>query len=182
MKTSRLYLHQHQLISIFWILTCALLLFSSCKEVQNNALPQTADWSKRTATLSSNDSLSAGTTYLSVYSHIYTLSQERISDLTATISMRNTSTIDTLYLFKAEYFDTNGKSVRNYVTQPIFITPMETAEIVIEQKDNAGGSGANFIFDWKSKPGAPEPLFEAIMISTSGQQGLSFTTQGKRIK
>ena len=134
------------------------------------------------ATGNNNDSLGMSSTYLSVYSHIYTLTEEKITDLTATISMRNTSMTDTLYVFKAEYFDTNGKSVRNYITQPIFIAPMETAEIVIEQKDNAGGSGANFIFDWKIKAGAPEPLFEAVMISTAGGQGLSFTTQGKRIQ
>ncbi|HEX4957171.1 MAG TPA: DUF3124 domain-containing protein [Lacibacter sp.] len=159
-----------------------IVLLVSCNEEQTPRPPQISDWSSRIAKPGNEDSLQRGTTYLSVYSHIYTVSRERITDLTATISMRNTSTTDTLYLFKAEYFDTNGKSVRNYVTQPIFITPMETAEIVIEQKDNAGGSGANFIFDWKINPSSPEPLFEAIMISTSGQQGLSFTTQGKRIK
>lgn len=159
-----------------------LLFFISCDEQPKTYAPPINNWKNKTVSKDFTDSLSTGTTYLSVYSHIYTVSQERITDLTATISMRNTSTTDTLYLLKAEYFDTNGKSVRNYITQPIFITPMETAEIVIEQKDNAGGSGANFIFDWKIKPGAPEPLFEAIMISTSGQQGLSFTTQGKRIK
>jgi len=36
-------------------------------------------------------------------------------------------------------------------------------------------------FDWKVKKQTPEPLFEGIMISTSGSHGLSFTTQGKRI-
>jgi hypothetical protein len=158
------------------------LLLIACKNEQKSTPSSIIDWSKRMATVSNTDSVPNSSTYLSVYSHIYTVSQERISDLAATISMRNTSITDTLYIFKAEFFETNGKSVRNYIVKPIFIAPMETAEIVIEQKDNAGGSGANFIFDWKIKPGAPEPLFEAIMISTSGQQGLSFTTQGKRIR
>jgi hypothetical protein len=182
MKAFVLNIQQQKITGSLWILFWGMFLFCSCKEGPTKSVPELTDWSKRTATLTGNDSLSDGSTYLSVYSHIYTVSQERITDLTATISMRNTSTTDTLYLLKAEYFDTNGKSVRNYIANPIFIAPMETAEIVIEQKDNAGGSGANFIFDWKIKPGAPEPLFEAIMISTSGQQGLSFTTQGKRIK
>ena len=166
---------------LFALLTMMALMVA-CNKKQKESPVQLTNWNNRIISNRSFDSLQNGSTYLSVYSHIYTVSQERITDLTATISMRNTSTADTFYLLKAEYFDTNGKSVRNYVTQPIFIAPMETAEIVIEQKDNAGGSGANFIFDWKIKPGAPEPLFEAIMISTSGQQGLSFTTQGKRIK
>jgi Protein of unknown function (DUF3124) len=163
-------------------LVLILILVGSCSDEKKQTPPSVIDWSSRIAAINNADTTPNSSTYLSVYSHIYTLSQERISDLTATISMRNTSSTDTLYIFKAEYFDTNGKSVRNYIAKPIFIAPMETAEIIVEQKDNAGGSGANFIFDWKINTTAPEPLFEAIMISTSGQQGLSFTTQGKRIK
>ena len=58
---------------------------------------------------------------------------------------------------------------------------METVEIVIDENDKEGGTGANFHFDWRIKPLSNEPLFEAVMISSFGQ-GLSFTTQGKRIK
>ena len=53
--------------------------------------------------------------------------------------------------------------------------------IYIDELDIEGGTGANFLFDWKIKPTSNEPLFEGVMISTSGQQGLSFTTQGIRI-
>ncbi len=166
----------------FFSLLFIAFVFLACKENKTKSSRYVIDWSNRLAAVSNTDSVTMSSTYLSVYSHIYTLTEEKITDLTATISMRNTSTTDTLYIFKAAYFNTSGASVRNYITQPIFIAPMETAEIVIEQKDNAGGSGANFVFDWKIKPTAPEPLFEAVMISTAGGQGISFTTQGKRIK
>lgn len=59
---------------------------------------------------------------------------------------------------------------------------METIEIVIDEKDNEGGSGANFIFNWRANAQLTEPLFESVMISTYGQQGISFLTQGIRIK
>jgi len=59
---------------------------------------------------------------------------------------------------------------------------LETVEIVIDQEDQTGGTGANFIFYWRTCSKKIEPLFEGVMISTYGQQGLSFTTQGKRIK
>ena len=59
---------------------------------------------------------------------------------------------------------------------------METVEIVIDEMDEQGGTGANFMFDWAMKKTSNEPLFEGVMISTSGQQGLSFTTQGRKIK
>lgn len=92
------------------------------------------------------------------------------------------SDLDTIYLLRAEYYDTHGKSVRNYFDSPIFLTPMETTEIIIDQSVISGGTGSNFILEWKIPKNCPEPLFEGIMISTMGQQGLSFTTQAKRIK
>jgi Protein of unknown function (DUF3124) len=164
-------------------ISCLLsLLLISCEEQKTNTPPIAENWDKRAAVLRNTDSLQSGSTYLSVYSHIYALSEKRTTDLTATISLRNTSASDTLYILKADYFDTKGKLVKSHINQPVFIAPMETAEIIIEQNDTSGGSGANFIFDWKINNTASEPLFEAIMISTSGGQGLSFTTQGKRIK
>jgi hypothetical protein len=84
-------------------------------------------------------------------------------------------------LEKTEYFNTKGDLIRTYFNKMIFIAPMETVEIVIDEKDKVGGTGANFLFDWKIKPNTNEPAFEGVMISTSGQQGISFTTHGRRI-
>jgi len=58
---------------------------------------------------------------------------------------------------------------------------METAEIIIDERDKTGGTGANFLFDWNKNPDINSPIFEAVMISTYGQQGLSFTTQGVEV-
>ncbi len=98
------------------------------------------------------------------------------------VSLRNTSDLDTIYVLKAVYYDTHGKIVRKYLKRSIFLAPMETAEIVIDESDVSGGTGSNFIFEWKIPKNCPEPLFEGIMNSTMGQQGLSFTTHAKRIK
>ena len=75
----------------------------------------------------------------------------------------------------------NHPFVETYLDHPNYVAPLETVEIVISEKDDTGGSGANFLFDWAIHPGTPEPLFEGIMISTIGSQGLSFTTQGVRV-
>lgn len=98
------------------------------------------------------------------------------------VSIRNTSDEDTIYLTRAEYYDTHGKSVRKYFDDPIYLAPLETTEIIIDELDIAGGTGSNFIFEWKIPQGCSQPLFEGIMNSTMGRQGLSFTTEGKRIK
>ncbi|MFT5738049.1 MAG: hypothetical protein ACI9SG_002401 [Maribacter sp.] len=59
---------------------------------------------------------------------------------------------------------------------------METLEVVNTEFDKKGGIGDNFIFEWGTKPNTSYPLFKAVMISTYSPQGLSFTTQGKRIE
>ena len=123
-----------------------------------------------------------GSTYLSVYSQIYSFSENAIHDLTATVSFHNTSRSENIIITKADYFNTDGDIIKSYVNNPVYIRPLETLQIVIAEEDEDGGTGGNFIFDWAKAPETSEPLFEAVMISTVGQQGLSFTTTGKRIK
>ncbi|WP_378187109.1 DUF3124 domain-containing protein [Aquimarina sp. W85] len=159
-----------------------IAIVCSCTTVDTPDDIAPIDWQSRLVEKLPLDSLRTGTTYLSVYSQIYSITQHRKHNLTATISLRNTSPLDTLYIDKALYYDTHGKLIRSYIKKSIFIAPLETVEIVIDEIDKSGGTGANFIFDWTVIAKSTDPLFEGIMISTSGQQGLSFTTQGKRIK
>lgn len=157
-------------------------ILQCCQDRNQVSSVNAVNWSNRTVSRSLNDSLPRGTTYLSVYSEIYSESEHRTHDLTVTVSMRNTNINDTVFINKAEYFNTKGHAIRTYFDSPIYIAPMETVEIVIDEKDQEGGTGANFLFNWTTHPNAHEPLFESVMISTSGQQGISFTTQGKRIE
>ena len=140
------------------------------------------NWSKRKITLNTKDSLEYGKSYLSIYSQIYSSSEHKTHNLTAMVSLRNTSDLDTIYILKAEYFDTHGTSLRSYFNHPIYLAPLETTEIIIDEMDIEGGTGSNFIFEWNAPKDCPEPLFEGVMNSTVGQQGLSFTTQSRRIK
>ncbi|ASV28938.1 DUF3124 domain-containing protein [Maribacter cobaltidurans] len=140
------------------------------------------DWSHKEINLNQKDSLIAGTSYLSVYSQIYSYTEHTSIDLTATVSMRNPNMDIQAYLLKANYFDTEGNQIHSYIDNPIALSPMETLEIVIAEFDKKGGTGGNFIFEWAIEPDSVEPIFESVMISTYGQQGLSFTTQGHRIK
>lgn len=157
------------------------LLITACNQPMATSSIDPVNWEKRMVRAALPDSLEAGETYLSVYSQVYSQSENHITNLAATISMRNTSAKDSIFIQKAEFFDTHGKSIRSYFDKPIYLVPMETVEIVIDQHNDEGGTGGNFIFEWKAKPQTPEPLFEGVMISTLGHQGISFTTQGKRI-
>jgi hypothetical protein len=154
----------------------------ACREPEPTSSVKPVNWKERFVELNESDSLVTGSTYLSVYSQIYSRSESRTHDLTSTISMRNTSLTDSIYMLKADYYNTHGELLRTYFKNPIFISPMETIEIVIDEVDNEGGTGANFIFEWAVRDETHKPLFEAVMISTSGQQGISFTTQGVHIQ
>ncbi|MFC4098006.1 DUF3124 domain-containing protein [Euzebyella saccharophila] len=169
---------------IFSVVLLFSIFLSSCnfEEKKEVSSINPENWSKRKVDVSSLDSLEYGKSYLSIYSQIYSLSEHKTHNLTAMVSMRNTSDQDTIYLLKAEYFDTHGKLVRTYFNHPLYLAPMETTEIIIDEVDVEGGTGSNFLFEWKIPLNAPEPLFEGVMNSTVGQQGLSFTTQSKRIK
>ncbi|WP_299798602.1 DUF3124 domain-containing protein [uncultured Maribacter sp.] len=164
------------------LLFSIVVLLASCVQEKEISSIHPENWSKRKVTMKVQDSLEYGKSYLSIYSQIYSSSEHKTHNLTAMVSLRNTSDVDTIYLSKAEYFDTHGVSLRNYFSHPIYLAPLETAEIIIDEMDVEGGTGSNFIFEWQAPKDCPEPLFEGIMNSTVGQQGLSFTTQSRRIK
>jgi len=164
------------------LLLLVFILALSCDEKKEMSSINPENWNKRRIDISQKDSLEYGKSYLSVYSQIYSETEHKKHNLTTMVSLRNTSDLDTIYLLKAEYFDTHGKSVRTYFENDLFLAPMETVEIVIDESDTSGGTGSNFIIEWKIPKNCPEPLFEGLMSSMMGQQGLSFTTQSVRIK
>lgn len=162
---------------VFLFLT--LIALYSCQK-QSGKHIHTIDWESRIASVDLQ-SYVEGRTYLPVYSQIYQMHESKTYDLTVTASIRNVSPSDTIYLQKADYYGTDGRIVRHYLQHTVFLKPLETVEIVIYEKDRAGGTGGNFLFDWAAKKESNAPLTEAVMISTSGQQGLSFLTRGVRI-
>lgn len=163
-----------------YLLIATSLTFLACAE--NNEPPMSSvdpvNWEGRKVSLEDADSLVRGSSYLSVYSEIYQLSEQKTYNLTATVSMRNISSTDSVFILHADYYDTKGDLIRTYLNHPVYIQPLETIEIVIDESDQSGGTGANFIVEWATPSQGHEPLLEAVMISTTGQQGLSFTTQG----
>lgn len=160
------------------LMIVCLVLFFACNEQKEISSIDPENWSMRTANLNKKDTLEYGKSYLSIYSQIYSRSEHRINNLTSMVSLRNTNISDTIYILKAEYYGTSGKSVRKYFNQPIYLAPLETIDLIIDESDISGGTGSNFIFEWKIPRNSSEPLFEGVMNSTLGH----FITQGVRIK
>lgn len=116
--------------------------------------------------------------YIPIYSDIYFVDSKHTFSLTATLSIRNTSFKDSIYVFSIDYYNSGGQKVRRYNESTLLVKPMESVEFVVADKDDTGGVGANFVVEWGAKPGAQKPYFQGVMIGTTGQQGISFTTEG----
>jgi hypothetical protein len=122
------------------------------------------------------------TVYVPIYSDIYSETKAVKFNLTATLSIRNTSLTDSIYLENIDYYNSAGEKVRGYIENTVLLKPMQSLEYVIEEDDNEGGTGANFIVNWGTNGFQAKPIFQGIMISTNGQQGISFSTDGVSIK
>ncbi len=165
-------------IPCFGLLTVLLFAITSCKETSSKESLDILDdhaLNRATNTTSKNSSLHQ--VYVPIYSDIYNQTRDTRTLLTATLSIRNTSVRDSLFVSKIDYYNTQGDLVRSYIDEPIYLKPMETIDYVIEKQDTSGGSGANFMIDWYSSKKI-NPLFQAVMVGGLGAQAFSFTTEG----
>lgn len=119
--------------------------------------------------------------YVPIYSDIYQKSRHDRTFLTATLSIRNTSEVDSLFLDRVDYFDTGGTMVRQYIDKTVYLTPLETIDFVIEENDTLGGSGANFMLEWYGKRHM-RPIFQAVMIGGLGNKVFAFSTDGVEVE
>ena len=58
------------------------------------------------------------------------------------------------------------------------LKPMQSIDYVIEEDNEIGGTGANFIVNWGAKSSHLKPIFQGVMISTNRNQSASFITDG----
>ncbi len=122
------------------------------------------------------------TLYVPVYSEIFDSDQNRVFQLTATLSLRNTDRDQPIVITTLDYYNSGGDRVVAYLDQPIQLSPLASTEVVIDRSDVAGGVGANFIVQWQSAAAVSDPVIEAVMISSALQQGISFVSPGRVIE
>lgn len=159
-------------------LSCLAFVLIGCYQGNLATDFKSDKWEDRKVNSLDLSRLNTGLTYLPVYSQIYHVKEGKQVDLTTTVSIRNMHSSDTVYILKADYYNGDGEKIKSYTDSPIYLKPKESIEIVIANNDNDGSTGANFNFNWAT-PNKNKPiLFEALMISTKGQQGLSFSTRG----
>ena len=127
--------------------------------------------------------LSKGQTlYVPVYSHVFSGPKRLSFPLATTLSIRNTDLSASLRVTAIDYHDTSGKLLRRYLGKTVPLAPLGSTYVHIEEKDVAGGFGANFIVRWEADRVINAPVVECIMIGATSGQGISFVSPAQEIK
>lgn len=124
--------------------------------------------------------------YLPIYSHIWhgdmSTDGERTKTLVSvSVSIRNTDPVKPIRLISAQYYDTDGKKLKEYVLAPKTIGPMGTHELFVPRSDDSGGAGANFVITWKSDTPASLPIVEGIHANLPTGRSIAFTSTARPI-
>jgi hypothetical protein len=118
--------------------------------------------------------------YVPVYSHIYTGDGTSALNLSATLSIRNTSYTDSFYVTDVIYYGSQGEVLKHYIDAAVLVKPMASIEFVVERMETKGGAGANFVVKWGAAAIGCEPLIQAVMNELGA--GISFVTNGVEMK
>ena len=124
--------------------------------------------------------------YLPIYSHIWHGDADEKSPpgkllVSVSVSIRNTDPRKSIRVTSAQYFDTDGKKLKEYVPSPKTIGPMGTYELFVPRSDDTGGSGANFVITWKSDVNVNAPVVEALHANIPAGRAIVFTTTARPI-
>ncbi|HPR37867.1 MAG TPA: DUF3124 domain-containing protein [Spirochaetota bacterium] len=120
--------------------------------------------------------------YVPVYSSIYYRDSTKVYNLTVTLGIRNTDTVNDIFIKEINYNNSQGVNVIKFLKKPVRVKPLETFDLVIAEDDTTGGIGANFIVKWVSGTPVQSPIIEAVMISIRQGVGISFVENGRVIK
>ncbi|MBF2000776.1 MAG: DUF3124 domain-containing protein [Synechococcales cyanobacterium M58_A2018_015] len=180
------YTHFRQCLS-GWVLAIVLaagLTLSACQVTPpTDSSRRTIENKLETVTVNPEQVVVGQTVYVPVYSYIYQFNNRSpVINLSSTLSIRNTDLEDSLILTAVRYYNNNGELVRSYLENPVALPPLASADYFIATDDSSGGFGANFIVEWVAKTSVTEPVIEALMINTAGNQGISFVSAGRVIQ
>ncbi|MCC7166020.1 MAG: DUF3124 domain-containing protein [Rhodospirillales bacterium] len=124
---------------------------------------------------------------MSVYSHIPhgnldARGQPEQVLLSTLLSVRNIDPRESLSVRAVDYHDTQGRRIRAYLDKPLAVPPLGTLEFFVENKDSAGGSGANFLVAWQAEKPITPPLIEGLHTYFWGTKSIAFVTQGQPLR
>ncbi|MFH1057563.1 MAG: DUF3124 domain-containing protein [Pseudomonadota bacterium] len=121
------------------------------------------------------------TLYVPAYTQVYYSDKGDVFPLTATLLVHNTDAATAITVESAKLYDTNGKLVKEYLAAPRVLVPFGALDILAVRLSKSAGVGACFVVQWRAERKVAQPIVECVMIGASGQQGISFSSQGRVI-
>ncbi|UZP67254.1 DUF3124 domain-containing protein [Desulfovibrio mangrovi] len=125
------------------------------------------------------------TVYLPVYSSVFFGNQKkrtRLFNVAVTVSVRNTDASSPIEILGVRYVSSAGKTLRQYVKEPLVLPPLAAFELAVDESDEEAGVGGCFIIKWKAADAVSAPLMQSVMIGTQNSQGISFITEGRMVE
>jgi hypothetical protein len=159
---------------LIWLL---LALITGCDSPPNGQAP-----TPEPVLIHDLDIASGQTIFVPAYSEMYYASNGRTLELAVTLAVHNTDFTNAIILTSARYYNGDGLVVQEYLPQPLTLGPLASTEFFVETRPESGGVGTNFVVEWVAEQPVYEPIVEAIMLSTTSSQGISFTSPGRVIR
>lgn len=125
--------------------------------------------------------LKGQTLYVPSYSNI--IGDYQHIAVRANLLIHNTDPANPITIVRIDNYDTEGKLVEKFLSKPVQLNPLAAIRYAIKNpKKGDEGAGANFIVQWKADNKVTEPLVECIMVGSLGNQGHTFSSQGRVIQ
>ncbi len=121
----------------------------------------------------------SGSVYVPLYRGLYVGGQRSLTNLSATLSLRNTSADQTLVVASVTYFNGQGEAVGQLFDVPHVLPPMATAEVYVDQGDAHGGPVASVVARWGADAAISPPVVEAVIVGAYGTKSVSFVSRGE---
>jgi hypothetical protein len=103
--------------------------------------------------------------------------------LRANLIIHNTDPAQAITVVRIDHYDTDGKLAYKYLEKPVTLKPLAATRVTVkEPKRGDEGLGANFIVQWHAEKPVNEPIIDCLMLGTLGNQGFSFSSQGRIIQ
>lgn len=167
-------LNCHTRITI--LLTTVFLWGCTSQNVEQTAIPPTEE---AVVVVQDLDITTGQTIFVPAYSEVHYASKDRTMELAVTLCIHNTDFSHPIIITSVRYYDPQGRLVKEHLTQPQRLGPMASVDFFVGENEQAAGVGTNFIVEWVAEQPVYEPVVEALMLSTSSTQGLSFTSPGR---
>lgn len=170
------------LVAMRWLIAGLIGALMSCAPATKATAPASALVPGAVVASSDNTAKHGQTVYVPVYSHVAVGDRAQPYALAITLSARNTDRVQSITVISARYFDSKGRMIRNFAEKPVALGPMASVDYFIEESDKSGGSSASFLVEWVANAPVGDPIFEAVMVGTRNQQGVSFTSYGRVVE